>query len=154
MKNFILLGSLCLLLLSACRKDGEEATFFRITQGTFFCECFGECLTLVTASEGTFEVSSYQTCAPTSTIQRDCSVFLPGEEFQSLTSLVDWDAFLNLEETIGCPDCADGGGQWIEISRGGKVHRVTYEFGTPPTELAELVDELSQRTVEVLNAGC
>lgn len=153
MKYFIMWGSLCLLLATSCQKD-EDTSFFRISQGTFFCECFGECLTLVTAAEGTFEVSTYQTCSPTSTIQRDCAEFLPEAEFRALTGLIDWEAFRKLEETIGCPDCADGGGQWIEISRGGEVHRVTYEFGNPPTELVELVDELSQRVVEMLNAGC
>lgn len=149
----IVLGSLCLLLLSACKKE-DDTTFFRISQGTFYCECFGECLTLVTAAEGTFDVSTYQTCSPSSTIQLDCGIFLPAAEFQALARLVDWDAFRSLEEPIGCPDCADGGGQWVEISRGGEVHRVTYEYGNPPTELAELVSELSQRVVEVLNSGC
>ena len=144
---------LCLLLFNACKKD-DNTTVYRISQGTFFCECFGECLTLVTAAEGTFDLSTYQTCQATSTIQRDCGEFLPAQEFQALAGLVDWEAFQKLEETIGCPDCADGGGQWIEISRGGEVHRVTYEYGTPPTELAELAEELSQRVVEVFNAGC
>ncbi len=149
--GFILAGA-CLLLLSNCNKD-NDANFYRISQGTFYCLCFGECLTLVTATEGTFELSTYQTCSPASTIQRDCGEFLPAQQFQSIASLVDWEAFRSLDETIGCPDCADGGGQWIEISRGGEVHRVTYEYGTPPPELEELVNELTLRVTALLNTG-
>lgn len=147
-----LLAAACLLLSSSCDKD-KDTNFYRISQGTFFCECFGECLTLVTATEGTFELSTYQTCLPASTIQRDCSEFLPAQQFQSIAGLIDWEAFRSLDETIGCPDCADGGGQWIEISRGGEVYRVTYEYGTPPPELEELVNELTLRVTALLNTG-
>lgn len=155
MKYFtrLLWGGLFLLLFSTCEKE-EEASISRITQGTFFCECFGECLSVAIVTERDFEFSTYQTCSATSLRQRDCAEPLVVGEFQQLSSLVDWDAFREMEEVIGCPDCADGGGQWIEISRGGEVHRVEYEFGDPPTELAELVEELSQRVVGLVNAGC
>ncbi len=149
--QILLPGLAFLLLFSACSKD--DTTVYRISQGAFTCQCFGECLSLVTITEGAFQFSTYQTCDPASTIQRDCGEFLPAPEFQAIASLVDWQAFRQLEETIGCPDCNDGGGQWVEISRGGEVHRVTYEADAPPPELAELLAELSRRVIELLDGG-
>ncbi|MCB0584491.1 MAG: hypothetical protein KDD06_04085 [Phaeodactylibacter sp.] len=149
-----LAGSLCLLLFSHCEKEEADTTVYRITQGTFFCECFGECLTEARFTGAAIEATTYQTCSPMSAVQRECSETLSDAEFQSILALVDWEAFRSLEETIGCPDCADGGGQWVEINRGGEVYRVTYEFGAPPTELAELVNELSQRVTELVTSGC
>jgi len=45
-----------------------------------------------------------------------------------------------LEETYGCPDCADGGGAHLSLRRGDVVTQHVMEFGGPPDELAELHD--------------
>ena len=39
------------------------------------------------------------------------------------------DSFFILEERIGCPDCADGGSEWIEILANNKTYKVTFENG-------------------------
>lgn len=49
------------------------------------------------------------------------------EQWQTLVSLIDVSAFQALNEQIGCPDCADGGAEWIEIQVGDTVKRVTFE---------------------------
>lgn len=43
---------------------------------------------------------------------------------------------VQLEETYGCPDCADGGAAWIDLVPVEAAARATYEFGTAPDVLA------------------
>lgn len=58
--------------------------------------------------------------------------------YQQLLNLVNFEDFLKLPKIIGCPDCADGGASWIQISHRGKKHTVHYEFGEVPVELVKL----------------
>ena len=43
-----------------------------------------------------------------------------------------------LQETYGCPDCADGGASFIVIVRAGESRRTEYEYGNPPEELSAI----------------
>lgn len=51
------------------------------------------------------------------------------EEWETVARLVEESAFGTLEEVYGCPDCADGGAEWIEVERDGVQKRVTFEYG-------------------------
>ncbi len=48
------------------------------------------------------------------------------EMLEEVKSVDDFNSF---EEVYGCPDCADGGAEWIEIIDRSGTHRVTFEFG-------------------------
>lgn len=50
--------------------------------------------------------------------------------------------FDQLSETYGCPDCADGGAEWVEVERSRMGRRVTFEFGKPPERIGALVSSL------------
>ena len=57
------------------------------------------------------------------------------------------DSFFKLDETIGCPDCADRGSEWLEINTNNKTHKVTFDFGkelSGMNELLKLVREEKQ----------
>lgn len=45
---------------------------------------------------------------------------------------------MTLEPVYGCPDCADGGAFYLELTRDGVSTRHDMEFGRPPAVLAEL----------------
>ena len=49
------------------------------------------------------------------------------------------DSFFILDERIGCPDCADGGSEWIEIGTKNKIYKVTFEYGDSLKGLDELL---------------
>lgn len=53
----------------------------------------------------------------------------PSNDWQELINLVDPESFRSLDERIGCPDCADGGAEWIEIQWTNENKRVTFENG-------------------------
>lgn len=54
-----------------------------------------------------------------------------------------------LDETYGCPDCADGGAAWVGLLENGRGSRHDMPFGDPPPELAELY-ELTQGFIGTL----
>jgi len=54
-------------------------------------------------------------------------------------------SFFKLPETIGCPDCADGGAEWLEIILlNGKKHKVTFEYRNEPTQLKNQIIKLRE----------
>jgi len=65
----------------------------------------------------------------------------------SLVKSIDYKSFNKLNEIIGCPDCADGGAEWVEILKNGSKHKVTFEFGKAPKELESLVTILREKKV-------
>ncbi len=36
----------------------------------------------------------------------------------SVVKSIDYESFKKLNEIVGCPDCADGGAEWVEIMKG------------------------------------
>ena len=48
-----------------------------------------------------------------------------------------------MPETIGCPDCADGGAEWIEIKlANGEKHKVTFEYMNAPSAFKNYISGL------------
>jgi hypothetical protein len=62
-------------------------------------------------------------------------------DWQRLQALVDTAAFRRLEGVHGCPDCADGGAEWIEI-RVGEPVRITFDYGAELDGIADLQAEI------------
>ncbi len=42
---------------------------------------------------------------------------------------INVEEFNKLPERIDCPDCADGGAEWVEIGTKKGAHRVEFEYG-------------------------
>ena len=57
---------------------------------------------------------------------------------------IDLDTFLEMQETIGCPDCADGGAEWLELGFEDLVKRVTFEYGNEPGEFENIIPALRE----------
>ena len=49
-----------------------------------------------------------------------------------------------LERVYGCPDCADGGAEWIAVEAEERSHRVTFERSDPPEGIAPLATMLDR----------
>ena len=64
------------------------------------------------------------------------------DSFGQLITKIDLVKFNDLEETIGCPDCADGGAEWIEIFTQEGSKKVMYEYGNPPKEVKPYLKEI------------
>lgn len=66
------------------------------------------------------------------------------QEWASILQLIDAQALMTLPNVIGCPDCVDGGAEWIEvIFDDGTSKRVTYEYEHQPTQIKALAEKLA-----------
>ncbi|MBP7884673.1 hypothetical protein KAZ93_00525 [Patescibacteria group bacterium] len=61
-------------------------------------------------------------------------------QWKTLLDSLDYKKFNALNEVIGCPDCLDGGAEWIEI--GDK--KVTFEYGSSIPEISNLIYTLRE----------
>ena len=63
-------------------------------------------------------------------------------EWESLTRAVDEDRLRALPDVVGCPDCADGGAEFVEVVTADGTKRVTFEFGATLPSIQPLVDQV------------
>lgn len=137
---------LTIALLAACSSAPRyiqvpgPAGIVSIETGTFYGECDGYCWTelVVRPSTATLVSSSWKDRPPKRTERRELSA----AAWSKLVGAIDQAAFLALPERIGCPDCTDSGGEWIEIDFGSTKKRVTFEANASIPELDGLTAEL------------
>ncbi len=118
----------------------------RIQYGTSFGFCVGYCRKWIEAAEGgvSYTKTGWQGEVPVScTAPFPCTVWVA--KWSNLTSAIDIDAFFALDEVIGCPDCTDGGAEWVEIETSrGRRHKVTFGYGIPPDAVKPFHDILGE----------
>lgn len=126
-----------------------------INTGTSFGFCMGYCTREATFNSEKVVVSKSSTRSvsdssyPTVTKEQSFSQ----NDWNNLVSLVDLNKFNSLEERIGCPDCADGGSEWIDITSKNGKKRVTFEYNKDVPEIQTLVTkirELRNKYLEVI----
>ncbi|MBI2547997.1 protease complex subunit PrcB family protein [Candidatus Woesearchaeota archaeon] len=114
-----------------------ESPIKTIKYGTSFGECRGYCkreLTIMPPPEITkITYSKYNTNYSLPDIN-DTDPFTT-QQWIELLKVVDLEAFYALPERIGCPDCLDGGAEWIEIVEENESKRVTFEYGSSVPEI-------------------
>ena len=106
------------LFLFSCQNNYEkvEVNDIAIKTGIFFGFCGGYCKSEVEIvnRDVVFTASSWSDPNyPNTMLNGNISI----QEWDSLIESVDMDSLLSLDDIIGCPDCADGGGEWIEITK-------------------------------------
>ncbi len=150
MKNRIglLVLFLSMLWLASCHHCDTNYDISQVKYGTSFGECFGYCAHDLTLEEGTSDsYHHWYGGAP----DRHCTESY--DNWSSLTESIDFEAFKELPEVIGCPDCADGGAEWIEITADGETHRVTFEYHNDPETVENYIGELRNQ-MEVMKDIC
>jgi len=141
-----LLLAAALLALPGCYASDEPVSPFStdvsIRAGTSFGHCIGYCETelAIGPSEIVLTRTSRQ---PQEYPTRTERLPISGTEYEGLLDALDAEVFLGMEEVLGCPDCADGGAEWIEVERsGGDAKRVTFEYGATIEPIAPLVERI------------
>ncbi|MFT6867251.1 MAG: hypothetical protein ACJA08_002091 [Cyclobacteriaceae bacterium] len=118
-----------------------------IKYGTSFGFCVGYCLTDIEVSSDRLYYVSYgnnNSVAP-KTINMDYTK----EKYLKILNLVDQEKFLALDPVIGCPDCADGGAEWIEMTIGKRTKKVTFEYGKEVEGVEDLILKLRKIASEL-----
>lgn len=141
MKKHILFifAAFCLFHFSNCKK-GKINKLDSISYGTSFGMCTGYCAQSIVISDSklTFSKSKNGSTPDTKT----CSKSISATEINEIKNLLVANQLSNLPERIGCPDCADGGAEWVSVTADGKQYKITYEYGKAPKELAGAVAKL------------
>ena len=154
MKNIFLL-LIVFGAFASCDKDDDNIS---INEQSFliFGHFYGMCI-----SEGCVEtykltdVKLYEDIVDDYFAQNLDFVELDNEQFEIVNDLADFfpTQLLNESDTIfGCPDCADGGGLFIQYSDNGvqKSWRIDQVQDNVPTYLHDFIDEVNEN-IALLN---
>jgi len=121
-----------------------------ISHGTSFGHCVGYCNKelLISAKKVTY----VQKKNGNNTEERICTQPLSKEIYKQVLSQFDFKSFYLLDSVIGCPDCADGGAEWMEVKSGKNIKRVTFEFNKVPVQFQVSIAQI--RKLEARIAEC
>jgi len=116
--------------------------------GTSFGECLEWCVRTLTIDGTTLRLRVTDRDATVRADQAGTLTALGKAKADGIaTTLVGQD----LEDTYGCPDCADGGASWVTLRRAGLETTHTYETGHPPVPL-DPADEMINDVMAALTA--
>ena len=113
-----------------------------VKHGVFFGHCAGFCIREIELSN-THALYMATNINRPKVANRKLNGAISKKEWDDLIHSVDQTTFNGLNDRIGCPDCSDGGGEWVEIQfNDGSKKRVTFDYGKSPTQIADLVKKL------------
>jgi len=112
-----------------------------IKYGTSFGECRGYCKKdlVIYGRNVTFTATS---SIQQQNAEKSISGQLTENEYQHLLSLIDFDEILKYDDVIGCPDCTDGGAEWIQVKQDGQTKKITFEYGDTLKTINKLIEQL------------
>jgi hypothetical protein len=119
-----------------------------IKYGTSFGKCVGHCITDVEVTAESLYAIKYSWDNSVSPISKIES--FQKDKYQALLDMIDGSKFLALDPVIGCPDCADGGSEWLEVTLGTRTKKVTFENGKSIDGISEAVAELRRLKMQLL----
>ena len=143
-------GILTLVLLATVGCSPTDPDFEAgdvIVHGVSFGMCAGYCESVL-AIDGTVVTLTESSRQSRNFPQRIRTLYLTADEAARIRQLADAEALSDVAGTHGCPDCADGGAEWIARRVDSTTIRTTYEYRLtlePIAELQETLRALRQR---------
>ncbi|RAJ10136.1 hypothetical protein [Arenibacter echinorum] len=138
------------LLLSCEKNEVNSSDIKQLGYGTSFGMCVGYCKNDMLLKAGTVIYSRSGWNNQVEAI--DCIENLTQLSWDSIKKAVDLNEFFLLPQIVGCPDCADGGAEWLEIENfSGKKSKVTFEYGKAPEELETIITALRTQIEKGIN---
>lgn len=128
-------------LFTSCSNEPISSEITQVKYGTSFGMCVGYCKheLLLKSDKATYNLSGWNATVEPITYTE----VLNSSDWNLVTTNLNIKDFFDLPEMIGCPDCADGGAEWIEIELpNGSKHKVTFEYNNEPALLKNTVVEL------------
>jgi len=131
---------LCMFSIACSDSDPKSSSGSSITirSGSSFGECIGYCWTEMEITQDGMNLvrKGNDPVYPDQTFSKD----IDSELWNSVESLIDFDTLQSMDDVYGCPDCADGGAEWIEVTMGSKTKKVTFEYGHNLEEISDLIE--------------
>jgi hypothetical protein len=159
-KVLIFLVVSVMVLIFSCKKDHKVQDLKmkrmdvpKISYGTSFGMCIGYCINEMSIdnSKVIFTRSSWNSDQYP---RKQCQMAITAEKFETLLNMTDSSSFNKLDTIYGCPDCADGGAEWVEITAATWKHKVKMDYSGPnrPEEMEALIDSL--RSIQASFGAC
>ena len=131
----LMILSLGLIQTSSCTNNGSPIQ--SISHGKCFGMCSGYCYV-----EDTYysqKIIRHSKANRIKLPEKFDTLSFSEKKWNHLLSTFDLAKFKKLPETIGCPDCADGGAEWIAIKTNDNVYKVSFEYNSNVDGLNELL---------------
>ena len=134
---------LLVALTSSCSNESLYRKAAQVNYGTSFGMCVGYCKHDVSIDS---MYTSYSCAGWTKEVEPTLyKVQTAKSAWDSVKVLINNKAFFELPATIGCPDCADGGAEWVEVKLlNGTTHKVVFEYYNEPQQLKGSIAKLRQ----------
>lgn len=152
----LFVGLSCLMPSCKTPKNADSSTasnttkgeIISITHGTSFGMCRGYCIHEEEYSEKGIVKSdkSWDTVRNPEKVE---NLKFTEKEFTVLTNALKAGKWNELEEVIGCPDCADRGSEYIIVKSKGGTKKVTFDAYTEVPEIADLLKLLRDKKKEM-----
>jgi len=132
---------LLVTVTSSCSNESLYRNVAQVNYGTSFGMCVGYCKRDVSIDS---VYTSYSCAGWTKDLQPiQYKVQTAKSAWDSVKVLINNKAFFELPATIGCPDCADGGAEWVEVKLlNGTAHKVVFEYNNEPQQLQSSIAKL------------
>lgn len=141
------------LCLVSCRVEElsmlANQTNLHIRTGVYRGECIGYCFEEMSVTpDGIIYTKS---AFPSDPSQPDLITEQNIEvaDWNNLVASIDLELFWRLPRTIGEPDAADQGGEWLEISDGKRTKRVDFVLDTEINEIKSLLTIIRELRREI-----
>lgn len=109
--------------------------------GTSFGECLGYCWKEVILDEEAIVVIARGWDAEAYP-EKVYEEKMKPELWAQLQTTADFSTLEQMDEVYGCPDCADGGAEWVTMTLSGRIETVKFEYGAKLEPLAGLLELL------------
>lgn len=132
-----------LLTLSVLMINGEN-DILSISSGTSFGKCVGYCRQSINIMSNPFQVIAIREANFNQGSFPPTRMKFPftSTEWNELINLVDLITIQSFDDITGCPDCADGGAEWIQIDWNNGSKRITFENRQTVEGIEKLVEKL------------
>lgn len=143
----ISITSLILLAVAATIAGGCKTPVVVIAHGASFGHCVGYCKKELSVSVDSLTyVQSKNGDQPAT---KTCVQPLKKQTYEELIKDFDFKYFQQSDAVIGCPDCADGGAEWLEVTAGKTKKRVTFEYRNAPEKFKSMIEKLNKLQSEM-----
>ncbi|GAB3707185.1 hypothetical protein GCM10027592_41100 [Spirosoma flavus] len=124
-----------------------------VRSGTSFGFCVGYCYKNYVFDKTNVTLNEIGGGRQTTPLEpRNCSFTISEADWNAVKAAANVDEFNKQPERIGCPDCADGGAEYIELELSGQKHRVTFPYNGTIPGFEGLVENL--RKLRETKAAC
>lgn len=113
-----------------------------IRTGTSFNMCVGYCKNDYVFNGISATLAQSGSLPQAQVTPRSCQSTISQTQWNDIKALANLDAFSKTATVLGCPDCTDGGAEYIEIQVDNRKHRVTFPYGKTIPGFEPLVDIL------------